>query len=293
MDGADDTTALLDARIDDATHCAVCRREVLIGESLSTFRDERANRVTHACDLCRGRAVARGWSMLGEREPRRTRRLRVELLPPAPAPVEEPAQPPVDESEQREPLAPELAIVQRMAGEQGPGVDASPELLDGIRRQNAELARLRRELDPARRAEQHRVMTRQAAEIRELRAALTEREARIERLQHARHAETSPMRMSRYALDAFNQSDELDRMARIARTLGAPTVNVHDEGPGIPRRVRLTLVWDIAWYEFVVKLDLGANKASVHETGTGGDPASLPLERRRGNAEWRDSGIVI
>ena len=101
------------------------------------------------------------------------------------------------------------------------------------------------------------------------------------------------MRMSAHALAAFNQSRDLERMARISRTLGDPVVNVHDEGPGIPRRVRITLSWDIAWYEFTVKLDLGAGRASVHETGTGGDPAQLPIERRRANARWSDSGLKL
>lgn len=277
--------------------CSVCRRDVLIGESMATFHDPRASRTVDVCDLCRSNAVERGWEMQGVPELRRSRgrRLRVELLPPQPQPASHPI---VDETPAPtqepapEPLAPELAVLQRVAGDDVPR-DAAPQLLDRIRRQDTELARLRRELDPARRVEEQRLMRRQASELRELRAALTEREARIERLQLARHAETSPMRMSRFALDAFNQSEDLERMARIARTLGAPIVNVHDEGPGIPRRVRLTLVWEIAWYEFMVKLDLGANRASVHATGSGGEPAALPLERRRGNAEWRDSGIVI
>ena len=101
------------------------------------------------------------------------------------------------------------------------------------------------------------------------------------------------MRMTSLALDSFNQSPALDRMARIARTLGDPVVNLHDEGAGIPRRVRVTLSWDIAWYEFVVKLDLGTGRASVNETGTGGDPTALPLERRRSNARFRESGMVL
>lgn len=192
-------------------------------------------------------------------------------------------------------LAPQVAILERAIGLETepdpPGRSAA--LLERVQRQDAELVRLRRELDPVRRAEDERRLERQAAELRELRTELRDRDARIERLQVARHAETSPMRMSGHALDAFNQSAELERMARIARTLGDPVVNVHDEGAGIPRRVRITLSWDIAWYEFVVKLDLGAGRASVHGTGTGGDPAVLPLERRRANARWSGSGLKL
>lgn len=284
---SDTQGAVLDVAM--SASCAVCRRSVLTGEPLTPFHDPRSNRHVGVCELCRARAHSRGWEASGE--PVRTRggtRLRVEHL----APV---AARPRGEDEPM--LAPQAAILERAIGlDARPApdqADPSPALLERIRQQDAELVRLRRELDPVRRADEQQRLERQAAEIRELRTALRERDARIERLQHARHAETSPMRMSGHALDAFNQSAELERMARIARTLGDPVINVHDEGAGIPRRVRITLSWDIAWYEFVVKLDLGLGRASVHETGTGGDPTVLPLERRRANARWSSSGLKL
>lgn len=283
-----------------ATDCGFCRRSVLVGEPLIPFHDPRTERLVSVCELCRGRASARGWSAAGEPSRRAgSGRLRVEHLPAAPAdgPVHDdlavldsPSAPPVlattiDAS------VPRQAVLERMTGLTPE--PAAPALLERMRRQDVELARLRRELDPSQRAEQQRRLERQARELRELRLAVRERDQRIERLQRARHDETSPMRMSGHALDAFNQSRDLERMARIARTLGDPIVNVHDEGAGIPRRVRVTLSWDIAWYEFVVKLDLGAGRASVHQTGSGGDSSVLPLERRRPNAAWRDSGCTL
>lgn len=284
----DGTAAVLER----ATDCAVCRRSVLVGEPLAPYRDPRVAQVQAVCELCRARAADRGWEAAGEPARRRGgTRLRVEAVPPATS-LHAVATPPPTEVGM---LAPQAAILERAIGLETNG--AAPQhaasLLDRVRRQDAELTRLRRELDPERRAEEQRRLERQNNELRELRSALRERDARIERLQQARHAETSPMRMSGHALDAFNQSAELERMARIARTLGDPVINVHDEGPGIPRRVRITLAWDIAWYEFVVKLDLGAGRASVHETGTGGDPTILPLERRRANARWSGSGLKL
>lgn len=280
-----------------ASDCAVCRRSVLVGEPLTPFRDERSDRFVAVCTLCRDSAIARGWTHAGDPVRRRgSARLRVERIEPvgdgpssllslAPAPdrVNEPL------------IAPQAAILERAIGLDAQPIDAEPGyvLQERIRRQADELERLRRDLHPARRAEEQRVAERRQAELRELRSLLAERDRQIEQLQRARNDETSPMRMSGHALNAFNQSRDLERMARIARTLGAPTVNVHDEGPGIPRRVRVTMSWDIAWYEFTVKLDLGAGRASVHETGTGGDPASLPLERRRANACWSDSGLRL
>lgn len=273
-----------------ATDCAICRRDVLVGETLVPHGDPRSDRISRVCELCGGRARSRGWEPVAPPEVHGGgTRLRVERL--APREVEAPpVAPPVQLS------APQVAILERAAGRdhapEEPQRAAAP-LLARLRSQDEELERLRRELDPARRAEIARVLERQAAELKELRAAVAERDSRIARLQNARISETSPMRMAAIALDAFNQSPVLERMSRIARTLGPPVVNVHDEGPGIPRRVRITMSWDIAWYEFVVKLDLGTGRASVNETGTGGDPTSLPLERRRVNARFRESGMVL
>ena len=276
-----------------ATDCAVCRRSVLVGEPLTPFHDLRADRHVAVCELCRDRARSRGWEHAGEPvKLRGSTRLRVERiggnagpasslsLAPAPAPVFN---------------APQAAILERAIGLDARPIDPPPAagLVERLRRQDVELERLRRDLNPARRAEEQRIAERHVAQIRELRTELQDRDRRIAQLQRARHDETSPMRMSGHALGAFNQSRDLERMARIARTLGDPVVNVHDEGAGIPRRVRITMSWDIAWYEFTVKLDLGAGRASVHETGTGGEPTALPLERRRANASWSGSGLKL
>ncbi len=281
-----------------ATDCAVCRRSVLVGEPLTPFHDPKGDRHVAVCELCRDRARSRGWTHAGEPVRRRgSGRLRVEhvggndgpatILALAPDPA-------VDSAPAFTP--PQAAILERAIGLDAQPVDPpahASDLIDRLRRQDVELECLRRDLNPARRAEEQRIAERQQAQIRELRGELHERDRRIEQLQRARHDETSPMRMSGHALNAFNQSRDLERMARIARTLGEPIVNVHDEGAGIPRRVRITMAWDIAWYEFTVKLDLGAGRASVHETGAGGEPSVLPLERRRANACWSGSGLKL
>jgi hypothetical protein len=274
----------------DASDCAVCRRSVLVGEPLSPFHDPKMDRPVAVCELCRDRARSRGWTHAGEPVRRRgSARLRVEHLERQDGPSTPLALAPEPGLD-----APQVAVLERVIG-----LDARPvepptaATVEQLRRQQVELDHLRRELNPARRAEEQRVAERMQAQVRELRTQLQERDRRIEQLQRARHDETSPMRMSGHALDAFNQSAELVRMARIARTLGDPVINVHDEGAGIPRRMRITMSWDIAWYEFTVKIDLGAARASVHETGTGGDPSVLPLERRRANARWSDSGLRL
>lgn len=277
-----------------ATDCAVCRRSVLVGEPLTPFHDARGDRHVPVCELCRDRARERGWIHAGEPVRRRgSTRLRVEHVRGNDGPATTLALAPEPEPTMN---APQVAILERAIGLDARSIEPPAQLgdlVERLRRQDIELDRMRREINPARRAEEQRLAERQQAELRELRGELHARDLRIEQLQRARHDETSPMRMSGHALNAFNQSRDLERMARIARTLGDPIVNVHDEGAGIPRRVRITLSWDIAWYEFVVKLDLGAGRASVHETGTGGDANVLPLERRRANARWSGSGLKL
>lgn len=267
---------VIDRAVND---CALCRRSVLIGEPLTPFHDPRGDRELAVCDLCRGAARARGWTPTGA-APRRGRGM-------AKLRVERPQSPRLS--------APQAAVLERVIGLDARPLVAPPveALRERIRLQALELSQLRSELQPSRLEQLQRELRAYADTVRGLRRALRDREQHIERLERARHAETSSMRMCGHALDAFNQSDHLDRMARIARTLGEPVINIHDEGPGIPRRVRLTLCWEIAWYEYLVKVDLGTGRGSVHVTGSGGDAAGLPRERRRSNASWSSSGIRL
>lgn len=284
-----------------AACCSLCRRSVLMGEPLIPCHDPRADRERRVCELCRTRAVERGWTTTGEPAlPVRNARLRVRPLrtvPPIDATADDDSDEHSDGDTEPVTLRPQIALLERARGdadeERAASAPPAPALLERVRRQERELADLRAQLDPARRAAERQQYERQIAQLAELREALRSSEEHLARLQRARHAETSPMRMSGFALDAFNQSADFVRMSRIARTLGPPIANIRDEGPGIPRRLRLTLSWDIAWYEFMVKVDLGTGRASVHETGTGGDPSSLALELRRGNAAWSSSGLKL
>jgi hypothetical protein len=259
------------------TDCGVCGRSLLVGEQLRVFLDQRHDRQLHVCGLCGDKARRRGLVPEAHGAPQ----LRVHPSGEVADAIElEPA-----------PMQPPAGIAR--PAQRAPKPVASPDLIEQLGRAQRELERVRRESSPAQLAQQRRLQDQQAAEIESLRAALRQRDQRIERLQNARIAETRPMQMCGHALDAWGQAPAAERMARIARTLGDPVVSVQDCGPGIPRIVRITLSWDIAWYEFEVKLDLGIGKASVHEVGSGGDPSDLPKERRRPNAAWRDSGLVL
>lgn len=270
--------------------CGVCRRSLLVGEQLRVYRDR--DRDVQVCELCRDRALQRGWEVVG---PIDTPRLRVQ---PSGSVSDI-----VDRDALIDTLGTELSYLREQLGAANSMLsdhtlqeDTVRAITDKLRCQERELDRLRRdvrEADPQRIAADRTTMARQANELAALRTALQARDAQIERLQHARQAETDSSAMCRFALDAFNSSEHADRMSRIARTLDAPTVTVLDQGPGIPRHVHIVLAWDIAWYEFDVKLDLGGGIASVHQLGNGGDPRTLDASQRVGNAEWRSSGLVL
>ncbi len=183
----------------------------------------------------------------------------------------------------------------RSSGQQGATFEHGrlESLTQALRKQERELDRLRREADPVGRARDQRLISSQAEEIARLRTALRTRDSQVQRLQAARRSEADPRAMQGHALDAFNASEHADRMARIARTLGEPDVSVDDQGPGLPRQVHVTLVWDIAWYRFAVKLDLGSGRAAVREIDNGGDPRKVPTAPIQRNATWRDSGLVL
>jgi len=49
------------------TRCAVCRRNLLVGESARTYQDQRNRSVLTVCPLCIAKADRAGWQLLGER----------------------------------------------------------------------------------------------------------------------------------------------------------------------------------------------------------------------------------
>lgn len=267
--------------------CAICARSLLVGEGVRIYRD-RESHLVKVCDLCRIRATERGYEALGFDGPR----LRVQ---PSGS-----IRDVVDRDALIEGLGNELAYLKQQLGaakaalvEQNLKGDALSAITDKLRRQERELARLRQEANPLQRERDRQKIEQQSCNIAELREKLTARDAQIGRLQAARREESDAVAMCRHALDVFNASEHADRMSRIARTLGEPEVSVRDQGPALPRRIHVTIAWDVSWYEFCVKVDLGAGKASVHEVESGGDPRTLTDAQRATNARWRSSGLVM
>jgi len=97
----------------------------------------------------------------------------------------------------------------------------------------------------------------------------------------------------RLALEAFNRSEHVDRIVAISRSIGDPVVHVAVDGCDLPRLVRITVAWDISWYEYAVRLDLYEQTVTVEEDARGGDPRQLPPDRLHPNAVLRSDRIVL
>jgi hypothetical protein len=117
--------------------------------------------------------------------------------------------------------------------------------------------------------------------------------ARYAELAEARRKESDARHVRRLALEAFNRSEHVERVVAISRSLGEPIVHVGDAGCDLPRPVRITVVWDISWYEYLVRLDLHEQTVSVEEERRGDDPRLLPSHRLNPNGVLRSDRIVL
>ena len=131
-------------------------------------------------------------------------------------------------------------------------------------------------------------MARFAQVQRELEQELDAQRARYTELAEARRKESDARHVRRLALEAFNRSEHVERVVAISRSLGDPIVNVHCDGLELPRPVKVTITWDISWYEYIVRLDLLERTVTVEETRRGDDPRELPAAQLR--AERRAAG---
>jgi hypothetical protein len=57
--------------------------------------------------------------------------------------------------------------------------------------------------------------------------------------------------------------------------------------------VKITVMWDISWYEYVVRLDLLERSVTVEETRRGDDPRELPAAQLDPNGVLRADRIVL
>ena len=88
----------------------------------------------------------------------------------------------------------------------------------------------------------------------------------------------------------FNASEAGRTVSGLVRTLGEPRVSV-GASAGIPGEVRITVAWELTWYQWGV--DVGSEARPVYEIASGGEIAELDSAARHWNASTVDGGRVV
>jgi hypothetical protein len=100
----------------------------------------------------------------------------------------------------------------------------------------------------------------------------------------------SPATRFERAIARFNSSDAGRTAAGLTRTLGAPSVSVGDHA-GAEDIVRITVAWELTWYQWGV--DLGDELRPVFELEKGFEVSEIDSAARQWNASAHDGRIVM
>jgi hypothetical protein len=100
----------------------------------------------------------------------------------------------------------------------------------------------------------------------------------------------SPATRFERAIARFNASDAGRTAAGLTRTLGAPSVSVGDLA-GAEDIVRVTVAWELTWYQWGV--DLGDELRPVFELEKGFEVSEIDAAARQWNASAHDGRIVM
>jgi hypothetical protein len=100
----------------------------------------------------------------------------------------------------------------------------------------------------------------------------------------------SPANRFERAIARFNGSDAGRTAAGLTRTLGAPSVSVGDHA-GAEDVVRVTVAWELTWYQWGV--DLSDELRPVFELEKGFEVSEIDAAARQWNASAHDGRIVM
>lgn len=110
--------------------------------------------------------------------------------------------------------------------------------------------------------------------------------ANVGRRPEPQGAETPRGRLER-AVVRFNASEAARTVSGLMRTLGAPTVSI-GAAAGSPSEVRVTVAWDLCWYQWGV--DLGDELRPVFQLDRGDEIEQLDGSARQWNASAGEGG---
>jgi hypothetical protein len=105
----------------------------------------------------------------------------------------------------------------------------------------------------------------------------------------ARVPESPQTRLER-AVARFNASDEARTMAGLMRTLGQPWISV-GLAAGSPSEVRITVAWELSWYQWGV--DLRDELRPVYQIDKGQELDELDAPARQWNASAHEGGQLM
>jgi hypothetical protein len=89
------------------------------------------------------------------------------------------------------------------------------------------------------------------------------------------------------ALVAFNESEAAGTVAGLSRSLGRPKASV-GASAGSASAVRVTVAWELCWYQWCV--DLAGERPRVSRIGSGGEADELERSARQWNAAAEPDG---
>jgi len=87
----------------------------------------------------------------------------------------------------------------------------------------------------------------------------------------------------------FNESEHARTVAGLTRTLGQPQVSV-GAAAGSPNEIRLTVAWELSWYQWGV--DLGEPSRAVYEIDKGHEISEIDASAREWNAHAAEGGSL-
>ncbi len=254
--------------------CAVCGRTILDGERIHTYVSVAGSH--DVCPLCAPRAVAAGWLPADQVE--------AEALP----------------------LPPKRGLLDRILGRGERDEDGAEEPVEGPPPPASPVAESDLAEEPEGEGPARRRFGRRPAAEPEPEPEAVEREAAPEpaprpdpagpgmrgrsRPLDDAEADLSPTSRFERAILRFNVSEAGRTVAGLTRTLGQPSVSVGASASG-PQDVRITVAWEISWYQWGV--DLGDELRPVFEIAKGYEVSELDSSARQWNATAVEGRIAM
>ncbi|HEU4944102.1 MAG TPA: hypothetical protein VFT10_02975 [Solirubrobacterales bacterium] len=93
-----------------------------------------------------------------------------------------------------------------------------------------------------------------------------------------------------HTVDRFNASEAARTVAGLTRSLGRPFVSV-GAAAGSPNEVRITVAWELCWYQWGV--DLADERRPVFEIGKGSELEQLDRSARQWNAGMGEGAQLV